>query len=281
VRFFAVAVCFTLPLIAQDAREIIRRAVDLDHKNAEIARNYTYLQRQETRQLDGSGRDKKPPDIRTYDITLLEGSPYRRLVARNDQPLSSQEKEAEQFKLKSSIELRRKETPEQKERRIAEWKRKQEKQREPLKELPDAFDFRLVGEASLNGGDTYVIDATPKPGYKPKSTSTIFFPKVKARFWIAKANYQWVKMDMETMDTITFGGILVRLAKGGHLVLEQTLVNNEVWLPKMVHLQASARLFLVKGYHTEIRYNFSDYKKFQAESRIVSTGPQPASTASH
>ncbi len=45
-------------------------------------------------------------------MTLLEGSPYRRLVARNDQPLSPKEQKKEEDKLRRSIEERRKETAE-------------------------------------------------------------------------------------------------------------------------------------------------------------------------
>ncbi|HYW44332.1 MAG TPA: hypothetical protein VE959_15835 [Bryobacteraceae bacterium] len=267
-----ISACIAIPalLAAQDAREIVRRACDLDQKNLEISRNYTYLQRQEERDLDGSG-NVKSREVRTWDVTRQEGSPYRRLVARNDQPLSPKEQQFEQEKLEKSIEQRRGESPAERQRRIAEWQRRQEKQREPARELPDAFDFRIVGEESLNGGDTWVIDATPKPGYKPKSAAAVFFPKVMARLWIEKSGYEWVKVDMETLDTIAFGGILVRIGKGGHLLLEQTRVNQEVWLPKRVRIDISGRLLLVKGIHRGIEMTFSDYKKFQAESRVVST----------
>jgi len=271
VRLPALIFCLPCLCFAQDAREIVRRSCELDQKNVEIARNYTFLQRQVDSDLDSSGRPKGK-QIRTWDVTMQEGSPYKRLVGRNDQPLSQAEQKLEDANLQNNIELRRKETPAQRERRIAEWNRKQQRQREPLKELPDAFDFRIVGEESLNGGDVYVIDATPKPGYKPKSSTTVFLTKVKARLWIDKQDYQWAKVEMETLDTITFGGFLVRLAKGGHLVLEQTRINNEVWLPKHIALEASARLVLVKGFHKSLDMFFSDYKKFQTDSRIVSIG---------
>ena len=270
MRFAMLAVWIPGILAAQDAREIVRRACELDRKNAEAARNYTYLERDVESDLDGAGRPKNQ-QIRTWDVTLQEGSNYRRLVARNDQPLSASEQKQEEEKLEASIQGRRKETEEQRKRRIAEWERRRQRQREPLKELPDAFDFRLTGEEALNGGTVYAINATPKPGYKPKSTATSFFPKVKARLWIDKNDYQWVKVEMESMDTISFGGFLLRLSKGAHLVLEQTRVNQEVWLPKKVTLQASARLILLKGYHKSLDITFSDYKKFQADSRVVST----------
>src|SRR5262245_29842339 len=103
----------------QDAREIIRQAVERDRGISERARNYTFLQRQEVRKLDGSGKAKET-EILTHEVTLLEGSPYYRLVARNDQPLSPAEQKQEDEKLRQNNEARRKETPEQRERRVAE-----------------------------------------------------------------------------------------------------------------------------------------------------------------
>lgn len=259
---------------AQDPAEIVRRAVETDTLNQETARNYTFLQRQEERQFDGSGKQKQY-QLRTWDVTLLEGSPYRRLVARNDQPLSPAEQQNEEEKLRSNIEQRRKETPQQRERRLAEWHRRQQRQREPMREMVDAFNLRLVGEETLNGGQAWIIDATPKPGYKPKLASAAYFPKITARLWISEGDYNWIKIDARTLDTISFGGFILRLGKGAHLAIEQTRVNNEVWLPKHVSVDFNARLALIKGLRASLDVVFSDYKKFQAESRITSIEEKP------
>jgi hypothetical protein len=268
MRILALIVCLPAILAAQDPREIVRRSVEVDQKNVELARNYTYLQRLETRELDGSGKVKRT-QTQTWDVTFLEGSLYQRLVARNDQPLSPKEQKKEEDKLRKMTEQRRKETNEQRERRIADSERRDERQHETLKELPDAFDFRLVGEEALASGEVYVIDATPKPGYKPKLHSAAYFHKVKGRLWIDKTDYHWAKVEMETLDTISFGGFLIRLGKGGHMIVEQARVNQEVWLNKSVTIRASARLALIKGVHMEFIMTFSDYKKFQVDSRVV------------
>ena len=78
--------CASIPCLlaaenAPDAREIVRRSIELDRKNEAIQRTYTFLERDETRTLDSSGKASKPPESRTFDVTVLEGSPYRRLVA--------------------------------------------------------------------------------------------------------------------------------------------------------------------------------------------------------
>ena len=260
--------CLASLLYAVDPREIVRRSVELDRRNAQLSSNYTFLQRQVVRELDRSGKVKSQKD-ETWDITPLEGSPYRRLVARNDHPLAPEEQQREEEKLRRSIEERRNETSVLRERRLAEWQRRQAKQREPVKEVPEAFDFTIAGEEVMAGRPVYVIDAKPRPGYQPKSTATAFFPKIKLRLWIDQGDYQGARIEMESLDTISFGGVLVRLEKGMRLVIEQNRVNDEVWLPKHLSLQASARLLLLKGLRRELDFTFSDYRKFQADSRVV------------
>src|SRR5438270_13540676 len=129
VRQLSLLAVVPMLLSAQDAREIVRRSVQLDERNTEAARNYTYLQRQLEGQFDGGGKIKEEK-LRTWDVTMQDGSPYRRLVARNDQPISADEQQNEQLKLQQNLEQRRKETQAQRERRIAEWERRRQKQRE-------------------------------------------------------------------------------------------------------------------------------------------------------
>ena len=271
MRFLALSVWIPAVLAAQDARDIVRRSIDVEWAGVEAARNYTYLERQEERELDGSGKLKNR-EVHTYDVTLLEGSPYRRLVALNDQPLTPKEQKKEEEKLRQSNAARSQETEPQRQQRIADWRRKQEKQREPMREIPDAFDLRLLPEESLDGRAMWVIDATPKPGYKPKVKSAFFFPKVKMRFWIDRRDYQAVQAEIETLDTISWGGIVARLAKGDRLTFAMARVNDEVWLPKSILIAGSARVMLVKGFRGDIAVSYSNYKKFSTESRIVSVG---------
>jgi hypothetical protein len=114
-----------------------------------------------------------------------------------------------------------------------------------------------------------VIAATPKPGYKPKLAADAYFPKLKGKLWIDKRDNEWVKAEIETLDTIAFGGILVRLASGSRVTFEETRVNDEVWLPKRISVSLSARLMLVAGTRAEIEIAFSNFRKFQADSRLV------------
>jgi hypothetical protein len=247
-------------LCAQDAREIMRRAIELERKNRDNWIHFAYTERQLQREFDSAGKIKKET-LRTYDVSHVDGSPYRRLVARNDQPLSPEEQKLEADKLAWAKQERPKETKEQREKRIGEWRRRQDRQREPIQELADAFDLKIAGEETLNGLAAWVIDGTPKAGYKPKSTATSFLPKLKTRFWIAKASNQWMKIDAETMDTVSYGALVLRISKGAHITLEQAHAAEGVWMPKRIALTGSARILLVKGYNMMMDFTYSNYRK--------------------
>lgn len=259
---------------AQDPREIVRRSVQLMDHNLAIARNYTFVERSETRELD-SDAHVKTRKIVLYDVTLLEGSPYRRLVGKDDHPLSPDEDRIEQKKLADSIAQRQRETPAERARRIADWERKRQREREPLDEVPDAFNFRIAGDAQIDGRDAWIIEGTPRPGYHARSSMAKLFPKFRGKLWIDKADYQWVKTEAEVTDTLSWGLFVARLSKGARLDIQMTRINDEVWLPKRIEAKASARLALVKKYNIETDTSFSNYRKFQVDSRVVAATPLP------
>src|SRR5664279_233234 len=103
-----------------DAREIIRHAGVADELNWRIARNYTFLQRVELRRLDAQGKVTLS-DVRTYDVTLQQGTPYRRLVQRDDHPLPPIEEKREQESLAKSIAERRRATEAERAKRLSAY----------------------------------------------------------------------------------------------------------------------------------------------------------------
>lgn len=264
--------CLSWVALGADSREIVRKALELDSQNLKVAQNYTFLQRQETRELDRSGKVRSRK-IETWDVTLLEGSPYKRLIARDDHPLAPEEQQREEERLHWNLQERRKETNEQRELRMAEWQRREQRRHEPFHEILDAFDFAPAVEEQLKGRQVYRIDGTPKPGYKPKSPFAAFLPKVKLRLWIDARDFQGARIEIEAVDTISFAGFLVKLEKGSRITVEQARVNDEVWLPRNVSITAEARLLMLKSLNREMEYTFSEYKKFQADSRVTAYQP--------
>ena len=221
------------PRPAQDVREIVRRAFELNQKTEELSQNYTFLETEHVRMLDGKGGVKRDT-WKTEDITVLEGSPYRRLVARNGKPLTPEEQKQEDERLRGATRSGARRLPNSGNGGWRSGGAGDEQRIGPFREVLEAFDFKLAGEESVNGVPVYRIDATPKPGYKPKSSAASILPKFKGRLWIAKSDYGLAKVEAETLGTISYGGILFRLAKGSRLEIVQERVASDLWLRKRI-----------------------------------------------
>jgi hypothetical protein len=249
---------------APDAREIIRKSVARDLFNFERLKDYTYTERDEARAYDTHGKLKKT-EIETHEILFLGGHDYARLTGRDDKPLSEKDAKKEHEKLDKEIDKREHESVEDK----AEHEKERREERKFLDEVPDAFNFRLVGEEEVSGKPAWVIQADPKPDYRLKDGRAKFITKLRAKVWIDKSEYQWVKVDAEAMDKLSFGFHMVQIEPGATIHFEQTRINDEVWLPAAAKVYVNARLALFKKMHSEVDIQFRDYKKFQADSHLV------------
>lgn len=257
-----------LPLLAaEDVRAILDRALAADRRNEQIARNYTFIERVHRRSLEKDGRVKKN-EILTYDVTLSEGTPYQRLIQIDDKPLPPDRERKEQQKLQKSIEDRRRESPEQRARRTAGWEREREKNRQFVKELLAAMDFRLAGEEEIAGRKAWVIEAKPHPGYRPRSRQTRFLASTRGRIWIDQQDYLAARIEAEMTDDVSLGLFLAKVSRGTRFNIDMTRVNNEVWLPFRVEARVAARI-LVARYREAFEITFRDFKKFQTETRII------------
>jgi hypothetical protein len=201
----------------------------------------------------------------TKEIVIVSGRPFERLIARNDQPLVDKDVRREQQRFDHEVAGWQHQSAAD---RIRSEKERAE-DRKFIGELPDAFVFRLLGVENVSGQPAWVIQAEPKPGYRPAHARARLFTKVRAKVWIEQATYHWVKMDAEALDTLTFGFGLLRVAPGGTLHFEQVKVNGEIWLPSRALIHGDARLALIKKLRAEIDIHYSDYRKFQSDSQIL------------
>ena len=266
----AIAPALIVPVLlcAQNARDIVAKSVDLDQSNWLRMKDYTWIAKESERQLDSKGAVKSE-DTRTWETLVLYGEPHRRTLERNGRPLPPDEQRKQQAKLDKAVAKLERETPQQRQHRMEEYDKNREKEREFLREVVDLYNFQLEGEQQAEGHDVWVIAATPKPGYQPKRREAKLLMKIRGKLWIDKAEYQWVRLEAETTDLISFGLFIARLAPGAKLIFEQMRVNDEVWLPKREYVRGSARLGLVKKFSLEQELIWSNYRKFQVESKVV------------
>lgn len=265
-------VAFSLPVSSQDAREIVRKSVELDQINWLRMVNYTWIARSRERHFDSQNHVTSEHE-EGWETIILGGEPYRRMLERDGNPLPMEQQKKEQDKLDKTAARIEKETPGQEQRRLDAYEKQRRRDREFLLEIPETYDLRLEPDQTVDGQPVWVISGAPKPGYHARSRDGRALLKIRGKIWIEKAGYQWVRIEAQTTATISFGLFLARLNPGASLVFEQQRVNDEVWLPKREFISGSGRIGLIKRLAEDEEITWSSYRKFQVESKIVPASP--------
>jgi hypothetical protein len=258
-------------LTEHQMQELFRVVASKDEENDKLLRNYTYIERNEEHKLDGNG-ETKSTEAKTYEVMELYGEQVRRLIEKDDQPLSEKDKAKEEEKIQKIIDKRKNESDDDRKKREEKEEKDREDGRKFVREVADAYNFTLVGTEVLGGREAWVIDGEPRPGYEPHMKEAKFLPKFHGRVWIDKEDLQLAKMNVEAIETVSIGLLLARIHKGTRMMLEQTRVNDEVWLPLHITFKVDARVALFKGYKMDGDDTFRDYKKFRTSAKIVGLG---------
>jgi len=258
-------------LSQEQMQQLLRVVADKDIENDKRLRDYTYIERDVENKLDGKGQVKST-EIKTYDVMELYGEQVQRLIEKDDKALDAKDATKEEEKIQKIVDKRKNESEVDRKKREQKEEKEREEDRKFVREIADAYNFKLVGTESLGGREAWVIDGEPRPGFVPQMKESKFLPKFHGRVWIDKSDLQLAKMDVECLDTVSWGLFLARFHKGSRLMLEQTRVNDEVWLPLHVTAKIDVRLALLKNFDVNVEQTYRDYKKFRATARIVGVG---------
>jgi hypothetical protein len=255
-------------LSQKQMQRLLRVVADKDIENDKRLRNYTYIERDEEHKLDGKGQVKST-EAKTYEVMELYGEQVQRLTEKDDKPLNAKDAAKEEEKIQKIINKRKDESENERKKREEKEEKGREEDRKFVLEVADAYNFKLVGTELVGGREAWVIDGEPRPGFVPHMKESKFLAKFRGRVWIDKSDFQLAKMDVECLDTISWGLFLARIHKGSRFMLEQTRVNEEVWLPRELTVKVDVRFALLKNFNVDLEQSFRDYKKFRATSRVL------------
>jgi hypothetical protein len=262
-------------LTTEQIRALIEKVAANDMENDKKQRDYTYVERDVTYRLDKKG-EQKDTEILTYDVLNIDGKQVQRLIEKNDKPLSDKDAAKEDEKIQKIINKRKNESDKDREKRAEREAKDREEGKQFEREIVDAYNFTLLGTESVGGRDAWVISAEPRAGFVPHMKYANYLPKFHGRIWIDKADVQMSKMDVEALDTVSWGLFIARIHKGSHFMMEQTRINDDVWLPRQVNFKIDVRFALLKNFDVDAEQTFRDYKKFRTDSKIVGMSEAPA-----
>jgi hypothetical protein len=234
-----------------DARQIVGQSLVVAEHSWQARNGYNYVERDEDRRLDSAGQVQSD-NIDVTRMTLVNGIRFEQLMEHNGQPPSAED----QKKRDQDFEKLKHEPPDERAARL----RKAQENTSFLRDLLEAFEFRLIGEETVADRPTYVLEATPHPGYHATGKYGKLFARVQGKLWVDKQDFGWVKVDGEVTQSFSMGLFVARVQRGSHIILDQICLGDAIWVPKRLEVRASARILLLKSLELDRILTYTDYR---------------------
>ena len=266
----------SLPAAAQrplpDQRQFLEEVRKRLDTNDQRQSGYAYVETRREQKLDKAGRSAGE------SVRVLESYPglpgeerWERVLSVDGRAVPQQELDkGDRERQKHAEEYARKAAKDPAGERAKQERDRARVKRERDESIDDAFrifDVRMLGRETIEGHDTIAFSLTPRRDVKPKTRAGGIMRNFSGRAWISESDYELVRMDVEAIDTVSFGlGVLARLHKGSQASFQRRKVNDEAWLPAMASYRMSARIGLLAVFRRGATFEYSNYKKFGVDS---------------
>lgn len=269
--------------IAALMREVSRNQDVLEERTAE----YSYLQKETTREINDRGEVKKET-VKIYEVfPIASREPVFKLLSENGVALSAERAAKEEKRVQDEMVKAEKESAENKEKRERREAERAKKRSTAKAEDDDpgisqflrACEFVSPRRERLRDRDTIVFDFRPRANFRPSNRSEALISKLVGVIWIDPVDKQVMRMEARLAEGFKMGGgLLVSLKPGAAMVMEQTRMTDGVWLPRLAHFNLSIRVLLFGGGDINKQFEWSDYRHFKGgvDSYKLEPPPKPA-----
>ncbi|HLH04148.1 MAG TPA: hypothetical protein VKX25_15390 [Bryobacteraceae bacterium] len=243
-----------LPFLAAgqkpDVSQIIQKSVTANQADFDAAPQFNF------KETDRQGKGSK-----TYQVTMIEGTPYNRLIAINGKPLSKSQQEQEEQKQKQETERRRAESASDRRQRIAKYEKDRKRDHAMMEQLTKAFNFTYLSQRKVRGFNVWVLKAKPRPGYQPPNLETQVLPGMQGQLWIDQKTYQWVKVTAQVIRPVSIEGFLARVEPGTQFEMEMSPVEGNSWQISHFSMRSKARILGVINHGSAEDSTYFDYQR--------------------
>jgi len=185
------------------------------------------------------------------------------LVAVNDHPLTAEQQQTEDGHLSWLMN-----NPDQLRKKQAREKEDADRTLRIVKALPDAFvyqyDGTVTGTQAMGspGAQLARLKFSPNHNYNPPSRVEEVLSGMEGYLLIDVQAKRLAKIDGTLYRDINFGwGLVGRLDKGGHFIVQQANLGDGSWDITDMHLDIKGKILLVKSLSMVSDEVFSDYRR--------------------
>jgi hypothetical protein len=265
------------PVVAQDPTSIPARdwAVVTAEKEIELIEHRGSYLRYRQRSVDAKGDELR-------DVIESKDGTVARLIRRNNQPLTSEEDEAERSRLSGLLDH-----PNDFFRHINRETAAKRRAIDLIRLMPDAMLYTYApGQPQTEGNRVHevVVDYRPNPGFNAPTVLSEGLTGLRGRVWIDPATKEIVRMDGEIFHDINWGwGILAHIYPGGKVDLEQSEASGARWNLTHFHEQVTVKALMVKTMNVHAEVESMDFQalpgpmSYQDAVHLLLNTPRPQS----
>lgn len=244
----------------------------------EMRERYTCRVVEIERKLDGDGRVKET-ETRSYEVTPVGGQFVERLMSVNGKELSPSEREKEDKRVQKEVEdiIKRQERKQQKEERARARGEAEEKDDNDveIKDFLRISEITSIRREIFRGHEVIAFDFEPRKGFKPKTRAEEIVNKLAGTIWVDEAAQQVARLEARLTDSFKIGGgLLASIGASTAFSFDQEKIGDEVWLPSSMEANVSARVLLLAKFNRSVERRYSDYKKYQIDSKYDLNRPK-------
>jgi hypothetical protein len=95
------------------------------------------------------------------------------------------------------------------------------------------------------------------------------FSKVAGKLWVDKREFGWIKVDGDVIQPFSMGLFFARVLRGSHITMEQTRVDEGLWMPQRIEVRAAAKILFVKSLVIDRILTYSEYEPPQSVAPAI------------
>ena len=255
-----------------DTRALIEQVREHQRQMQSVQENYTFHETQVSNELNKDGSVKKTESVE-FEVFFVNTHEIRELIRKDGKDLDPDQQKKTQDQVKKEIDKLEQTPPGQS---------PQGDQSISVSHILAMAKLSAPRREMLDGRSTIVFDFTGDPHAKAHNVAEEAALRTSGTFWIDEKDRQVRRLVAHLDSNVHAGFGLFSLSKGSSLTFDQTLVNNELWLPTGATVYLVAHAVGVFGVRANIQVTDNDYRKFHAEAKQpAGTTVAPASPPAH
>lgn len=230
------------PLTPADIHDLVARAIANQHRDDAALDTFERVEHHVER---NGGSDGRITEDKTYRVVPTGSGNIKILVKDSSTPVSAANYQHDLNTWQSILNVAVHPDDPRQVSAVAKQQKKLKDRAHLVDAAFDAYNMTWLERDTLKGRAIEKLHFEPNPRYLQQGNMADWLVHARANVWIDAQAAEVVRVEAEIIRDISIGaGILGKVYKGGHFILEQAEAAPGIWEPTLYEYDLSGRKFL-------------------------------------